>query len=201
MTCVAVIIKRGRFIVNASSSLFSPGGADRIRPMIPDKILEAIQFASREHHGQMRKDGNTPYVSHPYRVMFLLRHVFKVEDPEVLTAGVLHDTIEDTTTDYDAVVKRFGPRVAGMVASLSKDSRLEEKVREENYLSHLAQASIEVKLCKLADTLDNLLDSREARPEFRKKTIGKSQELLRRFEPGFPKEWNHALEAVRAAAQ
>jgi guanosine-3',5'-bis(diphosphate) 3'-pyrophosphohydrolase len=169
--------------------------------MIPDKILEAIQFASREHHGQMRKDGETPYVSHPYRVMFLLRHVFRVEDPEVLTAGVLHDTIEDTTTDYDAVVKRFGPRVAGMVASLSKDSRLEEKVREENYLSHLAQASIEVKLCKLADTLDNLLDSREARPEFRKKTIGKAQELLRRFEPGFPKEWNHALEAVRAAAQ
>jgi len=169
--------------------------------MIPDKTLEAIQFASREHHGQMRKDGETPYVSHPYRVMFLLRHVFKVEDPDVLTAGVLHDTIEDTTVDYDAVVKRFGPRVAGMVASLSKDSRLEEKIREESYLSHLEKASIDVKLCKLADTLDNLLDSRNAKPEFRKKTIGKAKELLSRFEPGFPKEWNHALEAVRAATQ
>ena len=169
--------------------------------MIPDKVLEAIQFASREHHGQMRKDGKTPYVSHPYRVMFLLRHVFKVEDPEVLTAGVLHDTIEDTTVDYDAVVKRFGSRVAGMVASLSKDSRLEENVREEAYLSHLEQASIEVRLCKLADTLDNLLDSRQAKPEFRQKTVRKAQELLRRFESGFPDEWKHALDTVREATQ
>ncbi len=192
------IIKGGGIIVNASAS---PGGLLEFPPMIPDIVLEAIQFAAREHHGQMRKDGKTPYVSHPYRVMFLLRHVFCVEDPEILAAAVLHDTIEDTTADYDDVAEKFGPRVAGMVSSLSKDSRLPEKEREGAYFDDLAKAPIEVKLCKLADTLDNLLDSRGAKPEFQKKTIGKAGELVQRFEPGFPGEWSHALEAVRAAAK
>ncbi len=174
------------------------GGLLEFPSMIPDIVLQAVQFAAREHHGQMRKDGRTPYVSHPYRVMFLLRHVFGMEDPEVLAAGVLHDTIEDTTADYDDVVGKFGPRVAGIVAALSKDSRLPEEEREETYFEHLRKAPVEVKLCKLADTLDNLLDSRNAKPGFQAKTAGKARDLLSRFEPGFPAEWKHVLEAVRA---
>ena len=61
-----------------------------------DLLLDAVSFAARAHQGQFRKDGRTPYASHPTRVCLVMRCVFGVEDPEVLAAAVLHDTIEDT---------------------------------------------------------------------------------------------------------
>ncbi len=90
-------------------------------------LLDAISFATRAHHGQLRKDGRTPYVSHVYRVSLIVRHVFGIDDPAVLTAAVLHDTIEDTTTDFDDVEEHFGAEVAGWVARLSKDKRCATK--------------------------------------------------------------------------
>src|SRR5262245_47291713 len=86
-------------------------------------LLDAVAFAARAHKPQLRKDGQTPYVSHVFRVCLIVRHVFGVSDPRVLTAAVLHDTIEDTTTDYDDVAARFGEEVASWVAALSKDKR------------------------------------------------------------------------------
>src|SRR5437588_3817791 len=87
-------------------------------------LLEAIAFAARAHRPQLRKDGQTPYVSHVFRVCLVARHLFGVEASEVLTAAVLHDTIEDTTTDRDDLAEQFGETVAGWVALLSKDKRL-----------------------------------------------------------------------------
>src|SRR6266702_1696056 len=87
-------------------------------------LLEAIAFAARAHQGQLRKDQRTPYVSHVFRVCLIVRQVFGVDDASVLTAAVLHDTIEDTTTDFDDLAERFGATVAGWVAILSKDKRL-----------------------------------------------------------------------------
>src|SRR5438477_9602344 len=103
---------------------------------LPDKyrpLLEAASFAARAHRSQLRKDGQTPYVSHPFRVCLIVRHVFGVEDPRILTAAVLHDTIEDTTTDRDDIVKEFGSDVGAWVAALSKDARLPEAEREPQF--------------------------------------------------------------------
>jgi (p)ppGpp synthase/HD superfamily hydrolase len=122
-------------------------------------ILQAIAFAARAHQGQLRKDKATPYVSHVFRVCFIVRHVFGVTDARALMAAALHDTIEDTTTDYDDLKKEFGEDVAAWVAVLSKDKRLEERPREETYVHGLADAPWQVKVCKLADIVDNLLDS------------------------------------------
>src|SRR5436190_19977054 len=94
-------------------------------------LLEAVSFAGRAHQGQLRKDRRTPYASHPFRVCLVLRHFFGFEEPAILTAALLHDTIEDTTTDYDDVAEHFGPEVAGWVAQLTKDKRLEDGPREE----------------------------------------------------------------------
>ena len=130
--------------------------------MIPDKVLEAIQFASREHHGQMRKDGKTPYVSHPYRVMFLLRHVFKVEDPEVLTAGVLHDTIEDTSATRQEIDELFGEDIGRLVEGLTKIKKLDlvtKRAKQAENLRKLLLAisdDVRVLLVKLADRLHNM---------------------------------------------
>src|SRR5262245_40634751 len=89
-----------------------------------EPLLDAVAFAARAHGHQVRKDGQTPYVSHPFRVCFVLRHVFGIEDEQVLTAAVLHDTVEDTTTDCDDLIERFGADVARWVAALTKDKRL-----------------------------------------------------------------------------
>src|SRR5437660_12911865 len=92
-------------------------------------LLRAVAFAARAHRGQLRKDGRTPYVSHVFRACLTTRHVFGVDDPAVLTAAVLHDAVEDTTTDFDDLAEEFGPEVAGWVALLSKDKRLPEPRR------------------------------------------------------------------------
>lgn len=128
-------------------------------------LLEAISFASRAHEHQRRKDGRTPYASHPFRVCLILRHVFGLDDPRALKAAALHDTLEDTTTDFDDLAEHFGPDVAEWVALLCKDKRLPEPQREQAYVEQLLRAPWQVKLCKLADLFDNCLDARQLPPE------------------------------------
>ena len=160
-------------------------------------VLEALSFAARKHEGQRRKDGETPYSAHPARVVVILAASFGVRDADVLAAGALHDTIEDTTTDHDDLSERFGRRVADWVARLTKDKRLPEEQREREYFAGLAEGPIEVKLCKLADVTDNLVDSRHLSAERRREKIGQARELLDLFTPNVPAEWKHALEIVR----
>jgi guanosine-3',5'-bis(diphosphate) 3'-pyrophosphohydrolase len=106
--------------------------------------FEAAAFAARAHQHQKRKDGQTPYVSHVFRVCLVARHVFGFDDPRMLAAALLHDTIEDTATDCDDISERFGPEVAKWVAALTKDMRLPDKEREEMYAKTLAGADWQV---------------------------------------------------------
>jgi guanosine-3',5'-bis(diphosphate) 3'-pyrophosphohydrolase len=121
-------------------------------------VQEAAAFASRAHRHQLRKDGRTPYVSHVVRVAFTVRHLFGCEDAVALTASLLHDTIEDTTTDYDDLSERFGPAVAECVAALTKNMALPESQRETEYDDRLARADWRARLIKLADVYDNFCD-------------------------------------------
>jgi guanosine-3',5'-bis(diphosphate) 3'-pyrophosphohydrolase len=136
--------------------------AKTVRP-----LLEAIAFAARAHQGKLRKDGATPYVSHVFRVCLVLRHVFGIDDRQALTAAALHDTLEDTDTDFDDLKKEFGEEVACWVAALSKDKRLPEEEREPAYAEALARAPWQVKACKLADVYDNVMDSVQSEPQQR----------------------------------
>src|SRR5262249_31371428 len=111
-------------------------------------LLEAVAFAARAHHHHLRKDGRTPYASHVFRVCLVVRHVFGIDDPKTLTAAVLHDTVEDTTTDHDDIAEQFGREVADWVGLLSKDKRLPEDAREQAYCDQLARAPWQVKVCK-----------------------------------------------------
>src|SRR5207237_4712990 len=89
----------------------------------------AVSFAARRHAGQLRKDGKTPYLAHPVRVALTVRHVFEVSDEAALLAALLHDLIEDTTTDYDELLEEFGKDLADIVAALSKEPRLPQAQR------------------------------------------------------------------------
>lgn len=160
-------------------------------------VMQAISFAARSHQGQSRKDQVTPYVAHPMRVLFVLANIFNVRDPEVLAAAVLHDTIEDTTTDFDELAKHFGERVARYVALLSKDSRLPEHDRERSYLAALAQAPVEVKLCKLGDAYDNLLDAEGLSQEARDRAVDKARQVMQQVGESLPQSWQHVLPLVQ----
>lgn len=124
--------------------------------------MKAASFAARKHNGQIRKDGKTPYVAHPFRVAMIVRDVFGFADEEMLAAALLHDTIEDTPTDHDDISKLFGEKVAGIVSALTKDMRLPKESREEAYDRQLAEGPWEARLIKLADVYDNI--SEAARP-------------------------------------
>lgn len=119
---------------------------------------EAVAFAARAHRHQLRRDGRTPYVSHVMRVALTVSHVFRCDDQVALCLAILHDTIEDTTTDYDDLLERFGRDVAEGVAALTKNMALPEERREAEYDARLSSADWRVKLVKLADTYDNFCD-------------------------------------------
>jgi guanosine-3',5'-bis(diphosphate) 3'-pyrophosphohydrolase len=169
---------------------------------IPDstaRLLEAASFAARAHQGQLRKDRRTPYVGHVYRVCLVLRQVFSIDDPDVLTVALLHDTIEDTTTDFDDVHDQFGPEVASWVALLTKDKRLQDEPREAAYWQELAGAPWQVKACKLADIYDNLVDSTHLSEEGRRKAIERSHYYLAALDdPEMPEPVRAAHAVVQA---
>src|SRR5688572_20542113 len=143
-----------------------------------DLVAKADALAEKKHRHQYRKDGKTPYVEHPRGVMKIVRDEFGLEDAETLAAALLHDTIEDTTTDYDELEEKFGRKVASWVAVLTKDKRLPEARREREYFDGLRRGPLPAKLCKIADTLHNLRDSDDRK---RPKAVKKGKKLLAIF--------------------
>jgi guanosine-3',5'-bis(diphosphate) 3'-pyrophosphohydrolase len=139
-------------------------------------LAAADEFAAWKHRHQFRRDGVTPYIKHPRGVMLILRDEFGVFDIDTLAAGLLHDTIEDTATDYDEILERFGSRVADLVAVLTKDKRLPEARRERDYFAQLAKAPLAARLCKIADSLYNV---RDADAKHRPKAAKKARKLFR----------------------
>ncbi|RMH23906.1 MAG: bifunctional (p)ppGpp synthetase/guanosine-3',5'-bis(diphosphate) 3'-pyrophosphohydrolase [Planctomycetota bacterium] len=115
----------------------------------------AASFAARAHQGQIRKDGKTPYVAHVYRVAMTVRDVFGCDDEIAICTALLHDTIEDTATDYDDIEHRFGRAVADCVAAMTKNMIMREDEREADYDARLAKAPWQARLVKLADVYDN----------------------------------------------
>ena len=80
-----------------------------------NKIEEAIIYATIMHQGKVRKLGGSPYILHPLEVAQILSTM--TDDEDVITAGILHDVVEDTDGTLSEIKKRFGGRVAYLVDS------------------------------------------------------------------------------------
>src|SRR6185437_1509815 len=163
-----------------------------------DIVFAAAAFAARAHRHQLRKDRETPYVSHVFRVCLVVRHVFGFDDPRMLAAALLHDTIEDTATDRDDIADAFGAEVARWVAALTKDMRLTEDEREAAYEAVLAASEWQVKVCKLADIYDNLTDINQLSIEGRKKAVARSERYLAALRPNLPEALHAAFQVTEA---
>src|SRR6187200_3702750 len=88
-------------------------------------VSEAADLAARRHNGMARKGrGNEPYVNHLAEVANLLALVTDGADAELVAAGWLHDTIEDTETTREELAEEFGARVADIVVEVTDDMSL-----------------------------------------------------------------------------
>lgn len=130
------------------------------------RILRAGSFAARQHKDQKRKgsDGE-PYINHPLEVAHYLATFGKVDDPDVITAAILHDTVEDTGVSFEEVEREFGPVVAGYVRELTDDKSLPKAERKRLQIEHAPHLSRGAKQIKLADKISNIKDVTEHPPE------------------------------------
>lgn len=118
-------------------------------------IQQAARFAAKAHEGKMRKGSEIPYIVHPLETAVIVSRM--TEDPEIISAALLHDVLEDTEVTFEELSEAFGTRVAGLVAAESEeDKRKTWKERKQATIERLAAASREEKLLCLADKLSNL---------------------------------------------
>lgn len=167
-------------------------------------VVQAKLFAAQAHGPQLRKYSHEPYIKHCSEVAQVLNR-FNYP-PEVMAAGWLHDTIEDTWVTYPVLYELFGKTVADLVrevsdvskASLYKDlSRAERKALDRQ---HLANASMYGKAVKLADVCSNTKDIVANDPQFAKVYVPEMLLLLPKlFVPGVVPIWDYAHALVHEA--
>lgn len=124
------------------------------------KIALAKHIATVAHTGQKRKYDNRPYIVHPEEVVGLMVGA-GVTDEDVLAAGWLHDVVEDTTYNRDAIYGTFGGRIGKLVLEVTDVSEPWMGTREQRKSLdrlHLSYASPEGKTIKLADMISNTRD-------------------------------------------
>lgn len=131
-----------------------------------EKLLKAADFAAQKHTGQTRKGINgEPYINHPLEVAYILVSIGKIEDTDILTAAILHDTIEDTDTTKEDIVERFGKNIAEMVMEVTDDKSLPKAERKLLQIEHAPHLSTGAKQIKLADKTSNISDILHNPPE------------------------------------
>jgi len=123
-------------------------------------IIQAAHFAADKHRDQRRKGiRNTPYINHPLEVADRLRRIGGVDDPAVLAAAILHDTIEDTNTTRAELARIFGNDIAALVAELTDEPGLTWQQRKRQEIDHAPHLSDRAKMIKIVDKTCNVSDT------------------------------------------
>ncbi len=117
---------------------------------------KAVAFATQAHSGTERRGKGYPYIIHPMEAVSIVATI--TNDPEMLAAAILHDTVEDTEVTLDQIRREFGDRVADLVqhetAPMSDDAPWRE--RKEAQLALLANAPYDSKVVAMGDKLSNM---------------------------------------------
>ena len=160
---------------------------ERIQNYHPDADVDLLRrayiFSAKAHQGQTRLSGES-YLIHPIEVAAILANL-KL-DAATVAAGLLHDTIEDTTVTSEEIKSMFGEEVAMLVDGMTKLSRMELQSREQREADNFRKMivamakDIRVILIKLADRLHNMRTLKSLSPEKQKRI---AQETLDIYAP------------------
>ncbi|HKL12202.1 MAG TPA: HD domain-containing protein [Halanaerobiales bacterium] len=122
-------------------------------------IAEALKVATKAHRSGNRKGGDQiPYIVHPIEVALTLQENNMSE--EIIAAGLLHDTLEDTEIKITDLKDRFGKEITDLVIGASE--RLENRdntaweERKQYTVDHLRNAERKIKYISCADKLSNI---------------------------------------------
>ncbi len=143
-------------------------------------LRRAYEFSANQHAQQKRLSGE-PYISHPLEVVYILANMKM--DPVCLTAGMLHDVVEDTRTTTELIRQDFGAEVARIVEGVTKISRIKfmspEEAQAENYRKMVLAMvdDIRVVLVKLADRLHNMRTVEFLPPDRRERMARETLEI------------------------
>jgi GTP pyrophosphokinase len=151
-----------------------------------EELKHAIDYASDKHQGQKRKSGK-PYITHPLAVAYNL--IEWDMDIDSVLAGILHDTVEDTSATLEEIENLFGHDVAFLVDGVTKVSKARAGMRElgsylpqtKDNLSKLLIAvsqDVRVIIIKLSDRLHNLQTLRYMSHEKQQKIALESLEVF-----------------------
>ena len=122
-------------------------------------ILKAAHFAAEQHRDQRRKDIHaSPYIIHPISVALAISQIGGVDDPEILAAALLHDTLEDTKTEPEDLEAEFGKKVCEYVLDVTDDKTLQKDERKRRQIEHAKKISKGAALIKLGDKISNVTD-------------------------------------------
>lgn len=123
-------------------------------------VDKAIKFAVDAHANTERRGKGFPYVIHVLEAMEIVSTI--TNDPELLAAAVLHDTVEDTDVTVEQIRAEFGERVAmlvhdettEMIAGMSESDSW--RMRRQSSVDRLAKASHDAKIVAMGDKLSNM---------------------------------------------
>lgn len=146
-------------------------------------IEKAYNLSKVAHEGQERVSGD-PYITHPVEVGCILADL-EMDDSSI-AAGILHDTIEDTTLTYEQIKKEFGEEIAELVDGVTKLTKIpyttKQEIQAENFRKmFLAMAKdIRVIIIKLCDRLHNM---RTLKFMTKDKQLQKARETMEIYAP------------------
>ena len=143
-------------------------------------VKKAYDYSLRVHTGQSRASGE-PYLVHPLEVALVLAEMKM--DPVAVSAGLLHDSVEDTSVTIVDIRKEFGEQVAHIVEGVTKISKIDFATKEEQQAENLRKMmlamvdDIRVVMIKLADRLHNMRTLEHLPPDRQQKIAKETLEI------------------------
>ena len=118
------------------------------------RVQQAVCFAANAHGMQLRKGSDTPYILHPMEVCCILNAMGA--DADLMIAGLLHDTLEDTGATREEIRDAFGEEVLALVCAHTEDKSKTWLERKSRTIEELVGADVHLQMLVLADKLANL---------------------------------------------
>jgi (p)ppGpp synthase/HD superfamily hydrolase len=121
------------------------------------RVIEATHFAAAKHRNQRRKGAaSEPYINHLIEVGELVATSLSEPDINLVIAALLHDTIEDTATTKEELIRHFGSDVCDLVIEVTDDKKLLKTERKRLQIETASKKSARAQSIGLADKISNL---------------------------------------------